>query len=199
MASSTARQTLNPTSSLSSVIPDDEIADLLSSEEVSSGYTESPWKSEANDRDSILFPNGLLEATRSENMSARAADRLSHLWNISNSHGVSWDELDDKFLTFHREYLKAEQEWYDTLDQRWDEEYKKSEEQLRSTLQGDEAQITLILNRRRGKIRRMTYTRLARMRNKQILKQFSLPQFIDHMKRFVTYRVAKREQSERNL
>jgi hypothetical protein len=70
---------------------------------------------------------------------------------------------------------------------------------LRASLKGDDAQIALTLNRRRGKIRRMTYTRLARMRNKEIIKMYSLANFINHMKEFGTRRVAKREQSERDI
>ena len=112
---------------------------------------------------------------------------------------MSWDELDDEFLAFHREYLQAEQDWFDSLDSRWDTQYKKSEAMLRASLSGDEAQIALALNRRRGKIRRMTYTRLARMRNKEILKVYSLPRFIEHMREFAAQRVAKRELSERGI
>lgn len=163
------------------------------------GQMDSPWQSGDYSRDSVLFPSELLEATRSEPIASSSSARLSHLWSISSSHGMSWDELDDQFLAFHREYLQAEQDWFNSLDTRWDAEYRKSEELLKASLKGDDAQIALTLNRRRGKIRRMTYTRLARMRNKEIIKKCSLPNFINHMREFATRRVAKREQSERGI
>lgn len=150
-------------------------------------------------RDSSLFPSEALDASRSQPVELRNVERLKTLWSLSNSHGVSWEELDDAFLSFHRNYIKAENYWHEGYEARWATEYKRSEDVLRKTIGGDEAQVALAINRRRGKIRRMTYTRLARMRNKQVLKPFGLEQFSDHMKRFVEDRMLKREEAERNL
>ncbi len=183
---------------LSHVVPEDELADLLADDSTSTKVM-SPWKQNVYSRDSILFPNNLLEITRSSDLNVRSTERLSQLWSMSASHGVSWDELDDAFLCFHREYLRMEAEWTDNYDLLWDREYKKCESRLRTTLQGDDAQVTSLLNRRRGKVRRMTYTRLSRLRSKQVIKPFSLPAFTDYMKEFVSHRVAKREESEKRI
>lgn len=180
------------------LVPDDELADLMASDAKPSNV-KSPWRDNIFNRNSILFPNVLLETSRSSDLNMRNADRLSQLWSMSNSHGVSWDELDDAFLAFHREYMKAENDWVENYAKRWDQEYANCEKRLRSTLQGDEAQITLLMSRRRGKVRRMTYTRLARLRNKEILKTFSLDRFTDYMRQMVSQRMAKREEAEKNI
>jgi len=177
-----------------------ELVDLVTLPDTkSTSVVESPWRSTAFNRDSSLFPSEALDASRSQPIELRNVERLTTLWSLSNSHGVSWEELDDAFLSFHRNYIKAENDWHDGYEARWATEYKRSEEVLRRTIGGDEAQVSLAINRRRGKIRRMTYTRLARMRNKQVLKPFGLDQFSNHMKRFVEERMLKREEAERNL
>jgi hypothetical protein len=177
-----------------------ELVDLVSRPDTkSTSVVESPWTSTAFPRNSSLFPSEALDASRSKPIELRNVERLTTLWSLSNSHGVSWEELDDAFLSFHRNYIKAENDWHEGYEARWAIEYKRSEDVLRKTIGGDEAQVALAINRRRGKIRRMTYTRLARMRNKQVLKPFGLEQFSVHMKRFVEDRMLKREEAERNL
>lgn len=181
-------------------VPGDELADLISdSSEKPSSPVASPWKSGDFPRDSVLFPSELLETVREEPMTLSSSDRLAYLWSTSNSHGVSWDELDDAFLSFHREYLQAEHSWSENYDQRWEAEHQRSEDILRETLSGTSNEIALSISRRRGKVRRMTYTRLARMRNKHIIQPFNLCRFTEYMKRYVEQRVAKREQSEKAL
>ena len=123
---------------------------------------------------------------------------MVNLWSTSSSHGVSWDELDEAFLAFHREYIQKENEWTEKYPELWDREYAESERVLRSSLSGDEAQINTILHRRRGKIRRMTHARLARMRFKDVVKPFHIRQFTDYMRSFVTERIIKRENIERS-
>jgi hypothetical protein len=122
------------------------------------------------------------------------------LWSTSTSHGVSWEELDEAFLAFHREYIERENEWTENYNDLWEKEYKKSEDVLRISLSGqEESTINTILHRRRGKIRRMTHTRISRLRFKEILKPFHLRQFTDYMRGFVTRRMIKRELAERKL
>jgi hypothetical protein len=184
-----------------STLADSDLADLVSESSKAPNDTTipSPWKSSEFSRDSVLFPNELLEVHRRDPVPLKNAERLSQLWATSNSHGVSWDELDDAFLSFHREYLEAENRWVEKYGQLWEEEFRKSEEALRKTLSGTEAEVALTMNRRRGKVRRMTYTRLARLRNKQIIQPFSLSRFSEYMTQYVAQRVVKREQSEKNL
>jgi hypothetical protein len=178
-----------------------EIADLLSSESSNDpgNKVDSRWGSGRFSRESVLFPSELIERSRSTSIDLKNVDRLELLWSLSMSHGVSWDELDEAFLSFHRDYLKTEHEWAEGFESKFTEEYTKSEVLLRKTVTGDEAQVALTMNRRRGKIRRMTYTRLARIRNNRVIKPFSLPAFKEYMKRFVEVRVAKREVAERSL
>jgi hypothetical protein len=123
---------------------------------------------------------------------------MVNLWSTSSSHGVSWDELDEAFLAFHREYIQKENEWTEKYSELWDREYAESDRVLRASLSGDEAQINTILHRRRGKIRRMTHARLARMRFKDVVKPFHIRQLTDYMRLFVTQRIIKRENVERS-
>lgn len=185
--------------SVSTYMPEDELADLISTADSSKTLSESQWVDGDFSRSSCIFPSPLIETARSEPIAAKNADRLAQLWSVSNSHGISWDELDEAFLSFHQEYLKAESDWLANYDSRWEEQYKHCEESLRKTLSGEEADIALTMNRRRGKIRRMTYTRLARLRNKEILQRFGLPEFSSYMKQLVSQRIVKREESERSL
>ena len=180
-------------------IQDDELADLLVEPSHSKGFVVSPWREGEYSRNSILFPNDLIESHRGIGVPPKNVDRLAYLWSISSSHGVSWDELDDAFLSFHRDYLKAETEWGKSYEDRFQAEYKNSMDLLRNTMPGEEAQITLALNRRRGKIRRMTYKRLSRMRLKEVIRPFQLSSFKQYMRDFVSVRVVKREQSDRDL
>ena len=179
--------------------PEDEIADLLTERSSQTGLVQSPWRTGDFPTESILFPNELLETHRSSEVPERNLDRLTHLWSMSSSHGVSWDELDDAFLSFHREYLKIEAAWAQNYETRFQEEYVKSGTALRSTLQGDEGLVALTMNRRRGKIRRMTYKRLSRERLRDVIRPFQLSAFKDYMRRIVSEKMAKREQSERDL
>lgn len=183
-------------------MPEDELADLIGNQdrEISSSVlSESQWNTRYSQRNSAVFPSPLIETSRSKPMPDKNAGRLAYLWSMSNSHGVSWDELDEAFLAFHREYLKAENDWLASHESRFESEYKVCEERLRKTLSGEESQIALTMNRRRGKIRRMTYKRMARLRNKEILQPFGLPQFSAYMKQLVSQRIVKREESERTL
>jgi hypothetical protein len=183
-----------------SPIPEDELADLLISDlPDDTAVMNSPWISSQQNRESILFPSTLIELSRSEPVKASCVDRLTHLWSISNSHGVSWDDLDEAFLSFHRDYLSAEKGWIDNYEARWEKVYSDCDKQMRKSVDGDSGQVALAMNRRRGKIRRMTYTRLARLRNKEVLKPFNLTEFCKFMREYVSQRVAKREQSERNI
>ena len=182
-------------------MPDDELADLMSDSAgaPSSTTIPSPWTTNKFSTDSILFPNELLQSSRAAIVDVKAVDRLAHLWSLSSSHGVSWDELDDAFLAFHREYIQAENDWSEHHEEKWDFEYARSAEALRKTLSGEETDVVLTMNRRRGKIRRMTYARLARMRFKQVVKPFQLGPFTEYMKAFVSQRMVRREQAERAL
>ena len=173
----------------------DELRDLVTP--ISSDICDSPWITQNFPRESILWPNDSLEAVRSAPMHPAVRDRMVNLWSTSSSHGVSWDELDEAFLSFHREYVQKENEWTEKYASVWDREYAESERVLRASLKGDEAQINTILHRRRGKIRRMTHARLSRMRFKEVVKPFHIRQFTDYMRAFVTQRIIKRENVER--
>lgn len=180
-------------------IREDEIADLLVDGSSTNGLVQSSWKDDDFPTDSILFPSELIQTHRGIGIPTRNFDRLTYLWSVSNSHGVSWDELDDAFLSFHRKYLKSDTEWAQNYENRFQKEYVASSEILKKALPGDEAQVSLIMNRRRGKIRRMTYKRLSRMRLKEVIRPFQLSAFKDYMRNFMAQRVSKREQSERDL
>ena len=45
--------------------------------------------------------------------------RLESLWGISNSHGVSWDELDSRFMQFAESGWKREIQWTDNYHYWW--------------------------------------------------------------------------------
>lgn len=157
---------------------------------------ESPWNSGTFPKTSILWPSPELEAARSAPVDD--SSRLAELWSLSNSHGISWDELDEAFLEFHREYIAKEAEWIANYDSLWDKEYAESERVLRRSLVNmTDSEKTLVMSRRRGKIRRMTYTRISRIRFSQILKPFHMRQFIDKMRALVSNKVIQRETSER--
>ncbi len=172
----------------------DEIVDLVSN---GSDLVESPWQSGRFPRDSILWPNSDLEVIRSQPLHHDVRDRLVNMWSTSSSHGVSWDELDEAFVDFHREYVQKESEWSSNYQAVWDRQYTESERVLRSTLSGDESHINAIMHRRRGKIRRMTHTRMGRLRFKEVVKPFHIRQFTAYMRDFVTQRIIKREETER--
>ena len=180
-------------------IREDEIADLLSEGSSTNGVVKSPWKDGDFPTDSILFPSELIQTHRSLGIPKTNYDRLTYLWSLSNSHGVSWDELDDAFLSFHRKYLKSDAEWAQNYEDRFQKEYVASSGILKKASPGDEALVSLMMSRRRGKIRRMTYKRLSRMRLKEVIRPFQLSAFKDYMRDFMAQRVSKREQSERDL
>jgi hypothetical protein len=48
-----------------------------------------------------------------ENVALANRTRLESLWGISNSHGMSWDELDSKFMQFAEAGWKREISWSD--------------------------------------------------------------------------------------
>lgn len=178
-----------------------EWADIVAHGEKSDDSTSSQWKSGQFTREGILWPSPLLENVRSEPIFGEyQTERLTTLWSLSNSHGVSWDELDAKFIDFHKDYIARESEWVAKYDSVWDTEYKRSEDELRRILAKtikDEAQLALTMNRRRGKIRRMTYSRISRIRFSEVLRPFHLKQFTALMRSFVSQKVAKREAHER--
>ncbi len=182
-------------------LSNEELVDIMTSGKSSSGRTLSPWKAGNYPREGLLWPNLVLESTRGAHMSdSVSTDRLTQLWSLSNSHGISWDELDQKFIEFHKEYISREAEWVSQYENLWDTEYKKSEEGLKRILKktvADESQLALVLNRRRGKIRRMTYSRISRIRFSEVLRPFHLKQFMAIMKQFATNKIAQREANER--
>ena len=175
----------------------DELRDLITP--TTSDDSESPWTTQSFPRESILWPNDILEASRSVPVHPEARERMINLWSTSSSHGVSWDDLDEAFLSFHREYIQKENEWTEKYSSLWDREYAESERVLRSSLKGDESQINTILHRRRGKIRRMTHARLSRIRFKEVVKPFHIRQFTEYMRALVTQRIIKRENIERTI
>jgi len=92
------------------------------------GALESPWKAEDFVApDANAWPHRTLTEHRSRPFalprsidSARDADhkvlqfnrdRLSALWRLSRSHGVSWDELDQAYVTFAQAGKRSLDEW----------------------------------------------------------------------------------------
>lgn len=180
-----------------SPIDGDELRDLIV--HTPADMCESPWRFQKFPRESILWPNAILETFRGTPMHPSVKDRMVSLWSTSTSHGVSWDELDEAFLGFHRDYIKKETEFTEKYPDLWDREYAESERVLRSSCSGDEAQINTVIHRRRGKIRRMTHTRMSRLRFKEVVKPFHMRQFTEYMRSFVTQRIIKREEIERRF
>jgi hypothetical protein len=197
MEPSTVSNLVNADSMRASSISVDEIRDLMSPTGVD--LCESPWKLQNFPRESILWPNSLLDSYRENPMHPSVKDRLVSLWSTSSSHGVSWDELDEAFLVFHRGYIQKETEFTEKYPDLWNREYAESERVLRASCTGDEAQVNTVLHRRRGKIRRMTHTRMSRLRFKEVVKPFHMRRFTEYMRSFVTPRIIKREEIERKF
>jgi hypothetical protein len=179
-----------------------DVVDVLS-ESTSEGSIggNSIWKTQKFERNGLLWPSNSLEIARSVPVADGVpSDRLATLWSLSNSHGISWEELDQKFIDFHKKYIDQETKWVSGYEELWQEEYEKSEKALRKILKktiSDESQLSLTLSRRRGKIRRMTYSRISRTRFNEVLKPFQLRQFVSHMRAHVTEKMIKREINER--
>jgi len=91
------------------------------------GSLDSPWKEDFVAPDAIAWPHATLTEHRSRPFglprsigSARDADhnalqlnrdRLCALWQLSRSHGVSWDELDQAYVTFAQSGKQRHDEW----------------------------------------------------------------------------------------
>ena len=182
-------------------MPFDEYVDLLSAED---GEPNSPsgvslWSSNQFSHSAFLNANESIQMSRERPMCGDYKGRLSDLWKLSGSHGVAWDALDEAFLTFHREFIERQAEWVANYDAVWSREYKESERVLGESLKCEEPEKTLTLNRRRGKIRRMTYARMSRLRFSRVLKPFHHRQLNEYLNAFVTRRVLQREEAERSL
>merc|ERR1712232_331639 len=90
---------------------------------------ESPWGSEEfpHPESGVVFPHAAIDEHRSrpffvpqgEAMPDGAAmdnlqhnrERLTALWRLSSSHGISWDELDQAYVSFSKDGKARYDEW----------------------------------------------------------------------------------------
>jgi len=122
--------------------------------------------------------------------------RLENLWGMSNSHGISWDELDAKFMQFAEQGWKREVSWNDNYWY-W---FRKAEQKARRRaakkkrldLEGYPIQVS------DGYVKRLTWFYWKAWK-RVYLRPFKPGQLGKLMKDFCMKRTMRRESNERKL
>jgi len=178
---------------------------------------ESPWggKDHPQPESNVLWPHSVLADHRSRPFDApvgvkagqqtreRLAEtrtRLSALWKMSSSHGVSWDELDEAYVRFARSGKARYDQWAGPEGEAARRETKVSAEKavgrfVPASETGQKMSVWEVFPSRVKRVQGRMYSR----RKKEWLGPWRPGQLTIHLQQLVAARMARRESAERLL